>query len=412
MNDVNENHKSNISIVEAINLLKEHALPVSSEELPITECYGKVLSEDLASKVDHPSCDNSALDGYACRAEDTLDASNENPISIKLVGDVPAGSVFEGEVGAGEAVGIYTGAPVPKGADAIIAVEDTEKIDDHTVQFMRPARSADIRYRAQDIKAGEVYIKAGTTLDSSAIGVAASMGYNTLKVAKAPRIGILATGDEVIEPGEPIRDGQVYNSNTYSVTGLIKEAGGIPIILPRAIDDPEVLRQTIREHGGVDLLITSGGVSMGNFDFVRDLLFNEGTVHFWKVAIRPGGPAIFGEWEGIKLFGLPGNPVSSMVVFMLVARAWLDTSLGKTDPLPYYERIHALAKTEFKGAGFKEAFRRAVLSYNTQTHNYEVVTTGNQSSGILTSMLFGNSLVIVPEYQNIEAGSWVEVIKL
>ncbi len=409
---MNEDHKSNISIVEAINILKEHALEVTTEYLPLTKCYNKILSEDLASKVDHPSCNNSALDGYACKEADTLDASQDNPIEMKLIGDVPAGSTFEGTVAKGEAVSIYTGAPVPHSADAIIAIEDTEKTESGTVLFKRPARSADIRYRAQDIKAGEVYIKAGTLLDPAAIGVAASMGYDKLPVAKAPRIGILATGDEVIEPGQPIRDGQVYNSNTYSVTGLIKEAGAIPVILPRAIDDPDVLRQTIREHGGIDLLITSGGVSMGNYDFVRDLLFNEGTVHFWKVAIRPGGPAIFGEWEGIKLFGLPGNPVSSMVVFMLVARAWVDVSMGRTDALPYHQRTHALAKTEFKGAGFKEAFRRAVLSYNTQTQNYEVVTTGNQSSGILTSMLFGNSLVIVPEYQNIEAGRWVEVIKL
>ena len=270
--------------------------------------------------MDHPSCDNSALDGYACREEDTLGATEEKPVRLELVGDIPAGSVYEGEVGADEAVGIYTGAPVPSGANAIIGVEHTGQRSGQRgeeVWLNKPASKSDIRPRAQDLKKGEVYLRKGTRLTPSSIGVAASMGYPTFKVTRKPRVGILATGDEVIDPGEPIRDGQVYNSNAYSVANLIKQSGCVPVMLPKVEDNPEKLKGALEALGGVDLLITSGGVSMGKYDFVRDLLFDEGTVHFWKVAMKPGGPAMFGEWRGLPVFGLPGNPVSSMVVFYL-----------------------------------------------------------------------------------------------
>ncbi|MEZ4607759.1 MAG: molybdopterin molybdotransferase MoeA [Deinococcales bacterium] len=329
--ELKKSYLKDISIQEAIDMVKSQAIQLETEKLSLSAAYGRNLAQDLKSLVDHPSCNNSALDGYACRLEDSLNATQEHPVSLNIIGDVPAGSVFAGVVGLREAVSIYTGAPVPAGADAIIAVEDTFKEGDR-VFFKRPARSDDIRPRGQDIKAGEIYLRKGQKLTPAAIGVAASMGYAELEVFKAPRIGILATGDEVIEPGLPIRDGQVYNSNSYSVAGLVHKAGGIPILLPRAIDDPKILRETIERAGGLDFLITSGGVSMGKYDFVRDLLFHEGKVHFWKVAIRPGRATLFGEWQGMKVFGLHRNPVSSMVV-LLIAEVWLRASLGGSSPL-------------------------------------------------------------------------------
>lgn len=402
-------YRTQVSMREAIRTLQSHARRLELEHVRLLDAYGRTLAEDLVSQVDHPSCDNSALDGFACREADTLGATAESPVRLRVVGDIPAGSVFEGVVGKGEAVGIYTGAPVPEGADAIVPVEVTER-DGDTVIIKRPGRRDDIRPRAQDLRAGEVYLKAGKRLTPAGVGVAASMGHAVLPVSRKPRVGILATGDEVIEPGESIRDGQVYNSNSYSVAGLVLEAGGEPVVLPRAIDDANELRTVLEGIGGVDLLVTSGGVSMGNYDFVRDLLINEGTVHFWKVAIRPGGPALFGEWHGTPVFGLPGNPVSSMVVFLLLVRAFLQTALGSSEPLPYERRVVATAASDFKGAGFKEAFRRGVLTH--QSGKYMVSSTGDQSSGILTSMLFGNCLAVVPPHRDILQGEAIDVIAL
>lgn len=399
-----------ISIPEAIAIVRAAAPRLGTEHVPLLEAYGRTLAASLASQVDHPSCDNAALDGYACRAADTREASPKRPVRLQVIGDVPAGSVFEGYVGAGQAVGIYTGSPMPPGADAIVAVEDTER-QGEVVLLKRPASPDDIRPRAQDLRAGEIYLHAGQRLSPAAVGVAAAMGYAELPVVRRPRIGIMATGDEVLEPGQPIRDGQVYNSNSYSVAGLARQAGAEPVVLPRVADDPEALRRAVSEAGGLDLLVTSGGVSMGSYDFVRDLLLKEGTVHFWKVAIRPGGPALFGDWRGLPVFGLPGNPVSSMVVFLLIAQAWIHAALGSSEPLPFERRLVAMAATPFKGAGRKEAFRRATLTFD-PNQGYLAHSTGNQSSGVLTSMLKADCLAVVPPHRDIAAGERLEVIPL
>ena len=402
-------HKTQIGIEEAISIIQAQARGLGLERVPLSEAYGRTLAQTLTSLADHPNCDNSALDGYACRAADTLGASQDAPARLKVVGEVPAGRPFAGAVGPGAAVSIYTGAPVPEGADAIIGVERTKE-DGDGVLLYAPASPGDIRPRAQDLRAGEVYLRAGTRLTPAAVGVAAAMGYADLEVVRAPRVGILSTGDEIVEPGVPLKNAQVYNSNAYSVAGLVKAAGGVPLVLPRALDTLSALHEGLKDVGGVDLLVTSGGVSMGKYDFVRDLLFGEGRVHFWKVAMRPGGPALFGEWRGLSVFGLPGNPVSSMVVFLLLTEAWFHKALGSTDPLLYHRRIHATARSPFKGAGFKEAFWRCVLEFG--PHGPTVRTTGNQSSGILTSMLFANALAVVPPHGEVREGAGLEVIPL
>ena len=328
--------------------MQQHAPQLETEQVPLLESYGRALAQDLASQVDHPSHDNSALDGYACRAEDTQIASKENPVRLNVIGDVPAGSLFSGEVGAGQAVSIYTGAPIPAGADAIIRVEETERAGDSVLLFA-PANPGDIRPLGQDIRKGETYLERGTVLNAASVGVAAAMGHAELSVVKRPRVGILATGDEVIEPGQPLRAGQVYNSNTYSVTGLVRAAGAEAVVLKNVEDDPDKLAAAVRSAGELDLLLTSGGVSMGKYDFVRDLLFDDGTVHFWKVAQKPAGPVLFGEWEGLPVLGLPGNPVSSMIAFIILGRAFLHAATGRTDPLPYHTRVQATRRDATQG---------------------------------------------------------------
>ncbi|ADI15500.1 gephyrin-like molybdotransferase Glp [Truepera radiovictrix] len=400
--------RSQISVREAIAVLQTHAPTLGAETVPLTAAADRVLAEDLASRVDHPSCDNSALDGYACRAADTLGASADAPVTLRLVGDVPAGSVFDGTVGPGEAVGIYTGAPLPRGADAIIGVEFTRALGGE-VALTKPASGDDVRPRAQDLRAGEVYLKRGQKLSPAALGVAAAMGYAELPVVQKPKVGILATGDEVVEPGRPIREGQVYNANGYALAALVARAGGEAVLLPHVRDDLGALEAALGRLE-LDLLLTSGGVSMGRYDLVRDLLFERGRVHFWKVAMKPGGPALFGHYGELPVLGLPGNPVSSLVVFELLGRAWLQRALGSLSRLPYDARVTGVAETPFRGSGFKETFARATLTF--ENGGYRARSTGNQSSGVLRSLLVADALAVVPPHTDILAGERLELIML
>ena len=389
-------YPTQISVSEAIRILQDRAPQLETERVPLLDAYGRVLAQDLASKVDHPSHDNSALDGYACRAEDTRGASKENPVRLNVIGDVPAGSLFSGEVEPRQAVSIYTGAPIPAGADAIIRVEETER-DGDSVLLFAPANPGDIRPLGQDIRKGETYLGRGTVLNAASVGVGAAMGYGELSVVKRPKVGVLATGDEVIEPGQPLHAGQVYNSNTYSVTGLVRAAGAEAVVLKNVEDDPDKLLAAVRSAGDLDLLLTSGGVSMGKYDFVRDLLFDDGKVHFWKVAQKPAGPVLFGEWEGLPVLGLPGNPVSSMIAFIILGRAFLHALTGRTDRLPYHTRVRAVAGMRLKGAGFKETFSRVKLVQQ-DDGTLRATSTGNQSSGVQTSMLLADALAVIPPH--------------
>jgi molybdopterin molybdotransferase len=405
----NTTYPTQISVAEAIRLLQECAPKLESERLPLLESYGRILAEDVEALVDHPSLDNSAMDGYACRLEDTLSANEKNPVKLEVVADIPAGSVFEGEVGTGQSVSIYTGAPMPKGTNAVVPVEKT-RLEQNIVVVSSPADPTNVRPRGQDFKKGEVHLKRGLKLSAASVGLAASMGRAALNVVKRPRVGILATGDEVIEPGQTLRDGQVFNSNTYSIAGLARAAGAEPIILPNVHDDKSVLANALANVGQLDLMLTTGGVSMGRYDFVRDLLFEEGEVHFWKVAMRPAGPVLFGTWQNMPILGLPGNPVSCMIAFLILAKAFLQAGTGEITSLPYHQRAGAIADSDLKGAGFKENFARVKLSY---AHDgLHATTTGNQSSGVLTSMRFADALAIVPPNVNYKKGERLEVIRL
>ncbi len=402
-----QNYPSQIAVKEALAILQQHAPRLGPEQVTLQAALGRTLARDLKSPVDHPTLDNSALDGYACRAADTVSATPENPVTLRVVGDIPAGSMFPGEVGRGDAVGIYTGAPVPKGADAIIGVEFTE-VSGEQVKTSRPASTGDIRPKAQDLRRGEVYLKKGQRLNEAAVGVAAAMGYAEVPVVKRPRVGILATGDELAEPGEPLRDAQVYNSNAYALAALVTSAGGEAVRLPNVKDNLELLEAALTGLK-LDLLLTSGGVSMGRYDFVRDLLFTKGTVYFWKVAMKPGGPVLFGRYGELPLLGLPGNPVSSLVVFRLLGEAFLGAALGSTETFPYARRRPAYATTPFKGSGFKETFARVTLGYDADGRTL-ASSTGNQSSGVLRSLLLADALAVVPPHTTIEVGERLEVI--
>ncbi|GAA6750759.1 molybdopterin molybdotransferase MoeA [Thermus antranikianii] len=399
--------RTGISVEEALELVLAEAkgeLPV--EEVPLKEAYGRVLAEDLVSLVNHPDQDDTAIDGYACREEDTLGASRENPVRLRVIGESPAGRPFAGRVGKGEAVAVYTGAPIPEGADAVIRVEDTRREGDYVLLFA-PASPKDIRPQGDDLRKGEVYLRRGDLLTPGRLGLAAAMGYPRLKVFRRPRVGILSTGDEVVEPGEPLPFGGVYNSNAYSLLGLVKEAGGEPVLLGKVEDRPEKVLEKLEAAGPLDLLLTSGGVSMGEYDVVRKVLEAAGEVVFWKVKQQPGGPLLLARLGGLPILGLPGNPVSSMVTFFLYGRPFLFRLQRRTDPP--YRSLEARVLTPFKGARGKKVFRRGVLSFEGEL---VVRTTGSQSSGVLRSMALGNALVVLPPDQDAREGERVEVIPL
>jgi molybdopterin molybdotransferase len=401
---------SQISVAQAIAIVQSQSKRLESEEVSLLKARNRVLAADLTSLVDHPSHDNSALDGYACRAADTQSASRDTPVTLKVIGDVPAGQHFEGIIGADEAVSIYTGAPMPTGTDAIIRVEDTEQSGD-TIKLFAPAKPEDVRHAGEDFKTGAVLLNQGTRLSAAAIGVAATMGYAAVPVTRRARVGILATGDEVIEPGTPLSPGQVYNANSYSVASLLEANGAEAVILKAVKDDLHAVANAIAKVGQLDLLLTSGGVSMGNYDFVRDALFKSGTVHFWKVAQRPAGPVLFGAWGGLPVLGLPGNPVSSMIACLMLGLPFIYQAHGDTTPLPYHQRIKAKAATPLKGAGFKEVFARIKLT-QADDASFSVTATGAQGSHVISSMLHADGLAIVPPHQHIDVGETVEVIPL
>ncbi|MGY2896321.1 molybdopterin molybdotransferase MoeA [Deinococcus sp. UYEF24] len=386
----------NISVPEARAMLTDLLPVLETEMVGVGQASGRFLASDLEARVSHPSATESALDGIACREADTLGAAPTSPIRLKVVGESRAGVPFGGSVGAGECVRIYTGAPVPEGADAICPVEQLQDEGDTAVLLLRPASKGDVRPEGGDFRVGEVVLLAGVRLTPSRLALAVSLGHAEVPVRRRLRVALLSTGDEVREPGTTLTPGQVYDSNRYGLAAMIREAGCEVIDLGHSPDSPEVLAHLIGEAGGADVLLTSGGVSMGKYDFMRDLLLEQGRVSFWKVRLRPGGPAMLGGWRGLPVFGLPGNPVSSLVVFQVIVRPAL------TGEQPFTLRLRA--GTPFRSIPDKAAYWRGNIVGGT------VSDYGKQGSGVLRSLSDTGALVIVPEGQPVEIGDEVEVM--
>lgn len=399
--------RRDVSLPEAVELLRAILPDPRRESAPLHDLDRRVLAGDVASLVDHPSLDDSALDGYAVRSADVASASAERPVALDLVGEVPAGAIWPGRLEPGQAVRIFTGAPVPAGADAILMVEHA-RADGRRVLATRPAAAGGIRPLGQDLRAGRVYLPAGRTLGPSEIALAAAMGHAALEVLERPRIAILPTGDEIREPGQPLPPGGAYNSNAPGLAALIRRMGGEPVVLPLVPDDPDALREALDGVGGVHLLLTSGGVSMGDRDHVRKLLEAEGTLEYWRVRIKPGGPPLCGRWRELPVFGLPGNPVSALVVFRVIVRPALLARWGALEPP--YETVRARALTALAGAGDKLALRRATLSADET--GWTVAAFANQSSGVLRSLTESNALALVPPGSTVTAGDTVDAIRL
>ncbi len=303
-----------ISVEEALARLLALVDTLPPEQIALTDGLGRVLAEDVAARRTQPPFAVSAMDGYAVRADDL----GRIPAELQIVAEIPAGAGFGGHVGPGEAARIFTGAPMPAGTDTVVIQEDTERSGGRVRVLEAAPRGRYVRREGLDFAEGTVLLRAGRRLTARDIGLAAAMNRPWLFVRRRPRIGILSTGDEIVMPGDPIGPHQIVSSNSLALAAIVAACGGVAVSVGNAPDDPEALRRIAAATRGVDLLVTTGGASVGEHDLVRDALAADGfELDFWQIAMRPGKPLMVGRYRGTPMLGLPGNPVSSFVCSML-----------------------------------------------------------------------------------------------
>jgi len=398
-----------IAVEEAIHRILDQIHPLGKERLNILQSLGRVLGEDIIAPRNIPPWHNSAMDGYAVRWQDIQNASSKKGVVLTVLADLPAGRIFRGEVNPGEAVRIMTGAPLPQGADTVVQVEDTEKAGDQVKILAAPEKGKNIRQAGEDVTAGERILEEGNLLRPAHIGLLASMQRSLASVYQAPRVAILSTGDELLEIDEPWEEGKIVNSNSYSLAAQVLECGALPLQLGIARDKPGDLSAKIQQGLTADILVTSGGVSVGDYDLVKGMLQELGKMNFWKVAMRPGQPLAFGVVFGKPLFGLPGNPVSSMVSFEQFVRPSILKMAGHRNLFRATVKAR-LGENIEKKAGLIHFIRCRLV------HEGELIyawTTGEQGSGILSSMVKAQGLIVLPPEENLaRAGQEVNVILL
>jgi molybdopterin molybdotransferase len=448
-----------ISVQDAQNhLLSRVAAPLPPELVALPRAGGRVLAEDLRAPFDVPPADNSAVDGYAIAS---ADIPARGARELVVVAELAAGSVYAGRLEPGQALGIMTGAPMPAGADTVVPLEAVERLDDcsssraasvspaspprgearvdssraasaspsrgearvdssraasaspsrgeaRVIRIGSIAKGANVRLRGEDVSAGTVVIEAGRVLRPQELGLLASLGLPQVLVRRRPRVAVLSTGDEVAEPGHPRRPGQIYDSNRFMLHGAIEQAGGAVVDLGIVPDDRAPLRETLLAASrAADVVISSGGVSVGAHDLVKQVLGEVGAIDFWQVAMQPGRPLAAGRIGDAHFFGLPGNPVASMLTFALFVRPLLFKLAGRRRLFPV--GFHARATEALPKKRGRREFKRGVLTYRDGA--FEVRTTGPQGSGIVSSMVAGNCLIVIEEERgDVPAGEsvWVE----
>lgn len=394
-----------LSVEEALDRILGRVEPLTTERVPVLDALGRVLGEPIVSRREIPPWPNSSMDGYAVRAEDTRGGGAR----LAVVARITAGAVPDRPVGPGEAARIFTGAPLPPGADAVVPQEDVDA--EGAVIRVRQAveRGAYLRARGEDVRAGETVMVPGQVIGPAEIGLLATLGYPLVRVHRRPRVAILSTGNELAELGHEPGPGQIPNSNSYSLMAQVIEMGGEPLNLGIAPDRLDAIEERLRAGLSADVLLSSAGVSVGELDFVKEALERLGAeLHLWQVSMRPGKPITFGSAGGRPVFGLPGNPVSAMVTFELFVRPALRKMAGHTRlDRP---RIRATALAPIPNPGRRRGYLRVILSAEPGGHGARL--TGGQGSGILRSMVLGDGLAVVPGDTVIEKGEAVEVIVL
>jgi len=397
-----------ISVKKAHHIIQDCIPEPRTVTIPLESSSRSVLAQEIRASFPQPRFDNSAMDGFAVRTQDTAGASKENSVELKLTVTIKAGSREQCKIQAGECARIMTGAPVPEGADAVVMVENTSGFNEEkTVEIFMQAKQGDnIRLAGEEIQKDEILIEKGTEIDAGAIGVLATFGFDNVKIFKPVDVSIFATGDELKDPGEPLSPGEIYNSNLPVLHNLIKNYGSPIIHANRVKDNPESLEaflaQALKES---DIVIASGGVSMGKYDYVRDVLFKLGVKeHFWKVAQQPGKPLFFGTAENTLIFGIPGNPVSSYICFMEYIRPVLMQWKGGRSP----EKIKAELKTPFPANPEKHRF----LFGNVWSENGSLFCRPTEKLGshMLTSALNANAILEAePNSGDLPEGTMISV---
>jgi molybdopterin molybdotransferase len=399
-----------ISADQALQIVLENVAPLGVERIPILDALGRVLAETISSPRDIPGFDNSAMDGYAVRAADVAKASEASPVKLKVVETVGAGQMPARHVGAGETVRTMTGAPIAEGADAVIPVERTRGAGD-VVEFLASAEHRGfIRPRGEDLRLGEIVMSAGKTLTPADLGMLASVNRAMVEVIRRPRVAIVATGDELVDVDQPPVGAQVVNSSAYALAGAIREAGAEAVILKVARDDAREIRERLAEAMTFDAMLSTGGVSVGQFDHVKGALDELGMRQlFHGVAQKPGRPLKFGTVGYRPVFGLPGNPVSTLVCFYLYARpALLKMSGHRRVGLP---RVRARCAVDIKTSKDLTEFVRVKLERDGDA--YLATPTGGQGSGIFSSISRADGLLIGPSSETLlKSGAQATVLLL
>lgn len=396
-----------LGVEEALEQILTTVRVLEPERVPILEAVGRVLAETVVADRDIPPLTNSAMDGYAVRAADLA----RIPVRLQVIAEAPAGRLCPVEVTPGTAIRIMTGAPLPPGADTVVPFEQTQT-DGEWVEILRaPQPGANVRPAGEDVRAGETILQPGRVLRPQEIGMLAALGRTEVSVIRRPRVAILATGDEVVPPWETPGPGQIRDANSYTVAAQVRRYGGIPLLLGIVRDEEALIRDGIRRalEERADLIVTSGGVSIGDFDLVKQVLAAEGEIRFWSLRMKPGRPLAFGVIAGIPLVGLPGNPVSAMIATELFVRPALLKMQGFQEwPWP---EVRARLRDAISRKDDRRHYLRVRL--HETPNGLEATLTGDQGSGILSSLVKADGLAVIPEgVDHLPAGTEVQVLLL
>ncbi len=409
-----------IRVDAALRAILAGIAPLPVVSLPILDALGLVLAEEIVASANIPPFRNSAMDGYAVRAADIAEATRANPTRLLIVGEGPAGYAPSGTVTPGTAVRIMTGAPLPPGADTVVRFEETDEptrnkeiapeSESDTIGIaVAQGPQINVREAGEDVRAGETVLRPGAILRPAALGTLAALGRATVAVHRRPTVAIVATGDEVVDLGATPRPGQIRDSNSYTLAALVQRYGGIPRLLGVARDTIADLTATLAAARDADLIISSGGVSVGDYDMVKDVLRAEGEIAIWQVRMKPGKPLAYGRLGGVPFLGLPGNPVAAYVSFELFARPIILRQLGhaRLDKPTVVARVAAPVDNR----GGRRHFVRAQVTAGAD--GPEVRPTGEQGSGVLTALLRANGLLVVPDdVEGFAEGDLAEVLLL
>ena len=391
-----------LTVEEALDEILSRVKPLPTERVPLMTALGRALAEPIVSEREIPPWANSSMDGYAVRAADTA----RSPVRLSVVDTVTAGMMPSRSLGAGEAIRIFTGAPLPAGADAVIPQEDTDATDGHVTLKASVTTGAYVRPRGEDLRVGDAVLAPGVALGPAEIGLLATLGHSQVVVHRQPRVAILSTGNELAELGCEPGPGQIPNTNTYSLVAQVIEAGAAPMNLGIASDRLESIEERLRWGESADVLLSSAGVSVGDLDLVKTALTRAGAeLHLWRVSMRPGKPITFGSLGQRAVFGLPGNPVSAMVTFELFVRPALRRLAGFT--AIHRMRLSARALTPIPNPGSRRGYLRVTLE---RGQEWGARLTGDQGSAILTSMVRADGLAVVAGDTTLNVGDRVEVL--